>query len=92
MRKMLKEIAQWCNRLVAGIPIVLVLIPLFISSLVMIILSPLIAFVGTNEYKLIEHEYNQGRTISTSWWKIYKNGLIVTCTELLPIVVYKNNL
>ena len=79
MRKMLKEIARWCNRLVAGIPIVLVLIPLFISSLILIILSPLFAFFGANGCKL-------AYTISESWWEIYKRNLIVTCTELLPIV------
>lgn len=90
MHKTLKEIARWCNRLVACVPTVLVLSVLIISSLVVILLSPLIAFVGANEYKLGTNEYSQGRT-KASWWKTYKTGLIATCTELLPIVVYKNN-
>ena len=90
MSKTLKEIARWCNRLVACVPIILVLFVLAISILAVILLSPLIAFVGANEYKLSANEYNQGRT-KVSWWKTYKTGLIATCTEWLPIVVYKNN-
>lgn len=90
MSKTLKEIARWCNQLLACVPILLVLFVLIISSLVVILLSPLIAFVGANEYKLSANEYNQGRT-KVSWWKTYKTGLIATCTEWLPIVVYKNN-
>lgn len=90
MRKTLKEIALWLNQGLACVLTVLVIIPLVISSLVVILLSPLIAFVGTNGCKLGD-EYKQGHMTSASWWKTYKTGLVVACTEMLPIVVYKNN-
>lgn len=92
MRNFLKGTARWCNRALFCVPVLLVLSVLIISSLVVILLSPLIAFVGANEYKLGANEYNQGRTTSLSWWQIYKDDLVVVCTELLPIVVYKNSL
>lgn len=80
----MKETARWCNRALFCVPVLLVLFALVIGSLVLILLSPLIAFAGANEY-------NQGHTTSASWWQVYKNDLIIVCTELLPIVVYKNN-
>ena len=92
MRNFLKETARWCNRLLFCVPVLLMLFALILSSLVVILLSPLIAFVGANEYKLGANEYNQGHTTSASWWQIYKDDLIIACTELLPIVAYKNNL
>lgn len=92
MRNFLKETVRWCNQLLFCVPVLIVLSALIISSLVVILLSPLIAFVGANEYKLSANEYNQGRTTSASWWQIYKDDLVVVCTELLPIVVYKNSL
>ena len=81
MRKTLKRIARLLNQGLASIPIVLVLFSLIVSSLVVILLSPLIAFFGTNEYKLTY-------TTSASWWKSYKMAFINTYTEFLPIVVY----
>lgn len=56
-----------------------------ISRLLIIVLSPLIAFVRANEYKLAS-------TTTASWWKAYKDGLVDTCTELLPIMAFEKNL
>lgn len=79
MRKMLKCIAWLLNLVLACVPVVLVLFVLVIGSLLMIVFSPLLAFLGANGCKL---QY----TTSESWWEIYKRNLILSCTELLPIV------
>lgn len=60
------------------------MIPLFISSLVVILLSPFFAFVSANGFKLLEGQK------SRSWWGQYKAALIKFCTDDLPIVVYSN--
>lgn len=79
MRKTLKRIALWLNQELAFILIALVVFILGISRLLIIVLSPLLAFVRANEYKLAS-------TTTASWWEIYKRNLILSCTELLPIV------
>lgn len=84
MRKMLKCIAWLLNLVLASTPVVLVLFVLGISSLLIIVFSPLLAFVRANEYKLAS-------TTTASWWEIYKTGLVALCTELLPIMVYAKN-
>lgn len=60
------------------------MIPLLISSLLVILISPLFAFVSANGYKL------EG-TASEGWWELYKTFLIKYCTKDLPIIVYINN-
>ena len=90
MRKTLKEIALWLNQGLIYVLTVLIIILLAIGNLVVILLSPLIAFVGTNSRKLGD-EYEQGHMTSASWWKTYKTDLVFVCTEMLPTVVYKNN-
>lgn len=79
MRKKLQYIAWYVNFGFTCVPTAIVLFPLVISSLILIILSPLLAFFGANGCKL---QY----TTSESWWEIYKRNLIMLCTELLPIV------
>lgn len=85
MSKRLRHIVRLLDQGLAFILIVLVLFSLVISSLVVIILSPIIAFVGANEHKLTY-------TTSASWWEAYKAGLVDACTELLPIMAYEKNL
>lgn len=85
MRKTLKCIAWLLNLVLASTPVVLLLFVLGISSLLTIVFSPLLAFVRANEYKLVYKP-------SESWWEIYKTGLVVLCTELLPIRVYAEKL
>lgn len=84
MSKTLKCIVRWLNQGLAFMLIALVVFILGISRLLIIILSPLIAFVGANGYKMAQ-------TTTVSWWQIYKDRLIDTCTDMLPIVVYMNN-
>lgn len=84
MSKTLKNIAQSLNLGLTFVLVVIVLVALAISSLVVIILSPLIAFVGANGYKMAQ-------TTTANWWKIYKDRLVDTCTEDLPIVIYVKN-
>lgn len=84
MSKMLKRIAQLLNLGLTCVLTAIIMFTLVISSLVVIILSPLIAFVGANGYKMAQ-------TTAVSWWQIYKDRLIDTCTDMLPIVVYMNN-
>lgn len=84
MSKMLKRIAQLLNLGLTCVLTAIIMLNLVISSLVVIILSPLIAFVGANGYKMAQ-------TTSVSWWQIYKDRLIDACTDMLPIVVYMNN-
>lgn len=79
MSKTLKHTAQLLNLGLTFVPTAIVLFPLVISSLILIMLSPLLAFFGANGCKL---QY----TTSESWWEIYKRNLIMLCTELLPIV------
>lgn len=81
MRKTLKRIALWLNQELAFILIGLVLFILVISRLLIIILSPLFAFVRANE-----------DTTSASWWEAYKAGLVDACTDLVPIMAYEKNL
>lgn len=81
MSKMLRRIVRLLDQGLAFMLIVLVLFPLVISSLVVIILSPLIAFLGTNGCKL------QYKTPET-WWEIYKRNLYVLFTDCLPIVMW----
>lgn len=84
MRKNLKKTAIWCNSSLCLVLIIIEMIPLFISSVVVILLSPLFAFVSANGYKL-------HNSTSDNWWKLYKTFLIKYCTEDLPIIVYTNN-
>lgn len=84
MSKTLKRIAQLLNLGLTYVFVSPVIFTLVISSLVTIMLSPLIAFVGANGYKM-------ANTTAVSWWQIYKDRLIDTCTDMLPIVVYINN-
>lgn len=79
MHKTLQRIAWYINFGFTCVPTVLVELPLVISSLILIIFSPLIAFLGANGCKL---QY----TTPESWWEIYKRNLILLCTKLLPIV------
>lgn len=83
MNKILEKIAWWCNMSLAFVLCALPLILLAISSLVVILLSPLFAFVSANGRKL--------NYPTESWWKLYKDGLIMSCTELLPIVIFYNH-
>lgn len=85
MHKLIKHIVQLLNRGLAFILIAVVLFILGISRLLIIVLSPLIAFVRANEYKLAS-------TTMASWWGAYKAGLVDTCTELLPIMAFEKNL
>lgn len=85
MRKTLKRIALWLNQELAFILIALVLFILAISRLLIIILSPLFAFVSANENKL-------GSTTTASWWEAYKAGLVDAYTDLAPILAYEKNL
>lgn len=85
MRKMLKCIAWLLNLVLASMPVVLVLFVLGMSSLLIIIFSPLLAFVRANEYKLVYKT-------PESWWEVYKTGLVTLCTKLLPIRVYAEKL
>lgn len=85
MRKTLKRIAELLNLGLTCVLAAIIMFTLAISSLVVIILSPLIAFVGANGYKMVQ------TTTTVSWWQIYKDRLIETCTDMLPIVVYMNN-
>ena len=84
MSKTLKCIVRLLDQGLAFILIGLALFILVISRLLIIILSPLFAFVRANEDKL-------DSTTTVSWWQIYKDRLIDTCTDMLPIVVYMNN-
>ena len=84
MSKTLKRIAQLLNLGLTFVLVSVVLFALAISSLVVIILSPLIAFVGANGYKM-------AHTTTANWWEIYKARLVDTCTDDLPIVVYVKN-
>lgn len=81
MSKMLKRIAQLLNQGLAFMLIALVVFILGISRLLIIVLSPLIAFVRANE-----------DTTSASWWEAYKAGLVDACTDLVPIMAYEKNL
>ena len=81
MSKTLKRIVRWCNQLLAFILIALVMFILGISRLLIIVFSPLLAFVRANEYKLAS-------TTTASWWELYKSDLITLCTDSLPIVVF----
>lgn len=83
MRETLKKIAWWCNMSLHFVLGILPMIILAISSLVVILLSPLFAFVSANGQKL---NYQ-----TESWWKLYKAGLIMSCTKLLPIVIFYKN-
>lgn len=85
MSKMLRRIVRLLDQGLAFMLIVLVLFSLVVSSLVVITLSPIIAFVGANEHKLTS-------TTSASWWKSYEMAFINTYTEFLPIIVYVKNL
>lgn len=85
MRKTLKRIALWLNQELAFILIALMLFIFGISSLLIIILSPLFAFVRANEDKLES-------TTMASWWEAYKAGLVDACTDLVPIMAYEKNL
>lgn len=84
MSKTLKRIAQLLNLGLTCVLTVIIMFTLVISSLVVIILSPLLAFVGANGYKM-------AHTTTANWWEIYKARLVDTCTDDLPIVVYMNN-
>lgn len=84
MRKSLKKIIWWCNALLALVLITLENIPLAISSLVVIVLSPFLAFVIANGFKL---KYSTPE----SWWELYKITLIRLCTDDLPIVVFNKH-
>ena len=81
MSKTLQRIAWYINFAVTCVPTAIVLFTLAISSLVVIILSPLFAFLGANGCKL------QYKTPET-WWEIYKRNLYVLCTDCLPIVMW----
>lgn len=81
MSKNLRRIVWYINFAVTCVPMLLVLIPLAISSLIVIILSPFIAFLGANGCKL---QY----TTQETWWEIYKRNLYVLCTDCLPIVMW----
>ena len=83
MQETLEKIARWCNMSLAFVLCALPLTFLAISSLVVILLSPLFAFISANGQKL--------NYPTESWWKLYKSGLIMSCTELLPIVVFYNH-
>lgn len=83
MNKILKKIAWWGNLSLAYVLIALPFVILAIDSLVVIVLSPLFAFVSANGQKL--------NYPTESWWKLYKAGLIMSCTKALPIVVYIKN-
>lgn len=81
MSKTLKRIVWYINFAVTCVPMLFVLFPLAISSLIVIILSPLIAFLGANGCKL------QYKTPET-WWEIYKRNLYILFTDCLPIVMW----
>lgn len=83
MNKILKKIAWWGNLSLAYVLIALPFFILAIDSLVVIVLSPFLAFVSANADKL--------GFPKESWWKLYKDGLILSCTKSLPIVVYIKN-
>lgn len=85
MYKLIKHTAQLLNRGLAFIIIAVVLFIFGISRLLIIVLSPLIAFVRANEYKLAS-------TTTASWWEAYKAGLVDACTDLVPIMAYEKNL
>lgn len=85
MRKTLKRIALWLNQGLAFILITLLLFILGISRLLIIILTPLFAFVRANEDKLES-------TTTASWWEAYKAGLVDAYTDLVPILAYEKNL
>lgn len=85
MSKTLKRIAWWLNLVLGSIPMILVLFILGISSLLIIVFSPLLAFFCANEDKLVYKT-------SESWWEIYKTSLVALCTKLLPIGVYVDKL
>lgn len=79
MSKTLEKFAWYINFGFTFVLIIPVVLPLIISSLILIILSPLFAFFGANCCKL---EY----TTSESWWKLYKRNITILCTDELPIV------
>lgn len=79
MSKTLKRIAWYVNFAVTCVPMLFVLFPLTISSLVVIIFSPFLAFLSANSCKL---QY----TTPETWWEIYKRNLYILCTDCLPIV------
>lgn len=83
MQETLEKIAWWCNMSLAFVLCILPWILLAIDSLVVIVISPLLAFVSANANKL--------SFPTESWWKLYKDGLILVCTKALPIVVYIKN-
>lgn len=83
MKETLKKIAWWCNMSLAFVLCALPFVILAIDSLVVIVLSPFLAFVSANANKL--------GFPKESWWKLYKDGLILSCTKALPIVVYIKN-
>ena len=85
MSKTLKRIVRLLDQGLAFILIALVLFILGISRLLIIILSPLFAFVRANEYKL-------DSTTKASWWEAYKADLVDECTDLVPILAYEKNL
>lgn len=85
MYKLVKHTAQLLNWGLAFILIALVVFILGISRLLIIVLSPLIAFVRANEYKLAS-------TTTASWWEAYKAGLVDACTDLVPIMAFEKNL
>lgn len=84
MNKILKKIAWWCNVLLASVLVVIEMVSLLIGSLVVIVISPLLAFVNANNFKLEDQT-------SRSWWGQYKVALIEFCTDELPIVVYSRH-
>ena len=85
MYKLIKHTAQLLNQGLTFIIIAVVLFILGISRLLIIVLSPLIAFVRANEYKLAS-------TTTASWWEAYKAGLVDACTDLVPIMAFEKNL
>lgn len=85
MYKLIKHTAQLLNRGLSFMLIAIVVFILGISRLIIIVLSPLIAFVRANEYKLAS-------TTTASWWEAYKAGLVDACTDLVPIMAFEKNL
>ena len=84
MRKFFKKTAWWGNVLLASVLVVIEMVSLLISSLAVIVISPLLAFVNANYNKLEDQT-------SKSWWGQYVYALIESCTDELPIVVYSRH-
>lgn len=83
MRETLKEIVWRCNQSLVWLLMALPMIIIALSSLVLIVLSPLIAILCANSRKL---DFPM-----ESWWKLYKASLIEICTDDLPIVIFYNH-